>query len=102
MSTPPHTRTVPSPQIGWPGVIVVEGEEACCEEFVATLRRWRWKHLAVRGEETLPVPEGATVNDERRLPLPFAELGEKEGGVSAVAKRCRELGLGELFATLLR
>lgn len=82
-------------------MIVVEGEESSCEEFVSILRRWRWKHLAVRGEETLTVPKGATVNEERRLPLPFSELSEKEG-VSAVAKRCRELGLGELFATLLR
>ncbi|CAN0035536.1 unnamed protein product [Ectocarpus fasciculatus] len=37
--------------VGWPGVIVVEGEEGSCEDFVSTLRGWRWKHLAVRGEE---------------------------------------------------
>lgn len=88
-------------QVGWPGVIVVEGEEASCEGFVQELRRWRWKHLAVRGEERTQLPEGKTLDQERRLPLPLEELGEKEG-VSALAQRCREAGLGELFATLLR
>lgn len=82
-------------------MIVVEGEEASCEEFVGTLRGWRWKHLAVRGEETVPIPDGRTVEQERLLPLPLEELGEKEG-VSALAKRCREAGLGDLFSTLLR
>lgn len=89
------------PQVGWPGVIVVEGEETSCEDFVKTLRGWRWKHLAVRGEETVRVPGGSTVDEERLLPRHFEELGEKEG-VSALAQRCRDAGLGELFATLLR
>lgn len=87
--------------MGWPGVIVVEGEESNCEEFVSTLRGWRWKHLAVRGEEKSLLPDGRTLDQERLLPLPLEELGEKEG-VSALAKRCREGGLGELFSTLLR
>lgn len=88
--------------MGWPGVIVIEGEEANCEDFVSTLRGWRWKHLAVRGEEKSPLPGGRTLDQERLLPLPLEELGEKEGGVSALAKRCKEAGLGELFSTLLR
>lgn len=88
-------------KVGWPGVIVVEGEEGSCEDFVCTLRGWRWKHLAVRGEETMTVPGGRTLDQERLLPLPLEELGEKDG-VSALAKRCREAGLGELFSTLLR
>eukprot|EP00752_Nemacystus_decipiens_P011745 g10422.t1 len=88
-------------KVGWPGVIVVEGEESNCEDFVSTLRGWRWKHLAVRGEEKNLLPDGTTLDQERRLPLPLEELGEKEG-VSALAKRCREAGLGELFSTLLR
>lgn len=97
-----HQRHVVSEQqVGWPGVIVVEGEEASCESFVKTLRGWRWKHLAVRGEELVRVRDGFTVDEERRLPQPLQELGEKEG-VSALAKRCREAGLEELFSTLLR
>lgn len=88
-------------QVGWPGVIVVEGEETSCQDFVKTLRGWRWKHLSVRGEETIRILDAGSIDDARLLPLPLEELGEKEG-VSALAKRCREAGLGELFATLLR
>ncbi|CAM9696940.1 unnamed protein product [Ectocarpus sp. 13 AM-2016] len=88
-------------KVGWPGVIVVEGEEGSCEDFVSTLRGWRWKHLAVRGEEKVRVPNGRTLDQERRLPALLIELGEKEG-VSVLAKHCREAGLGELFSTLLR
>ncbi|CBN74926.1 conserved unknown protein [Ectocarpus siliculosus] len=88
-------------KVGWPGVIVVEGEEGSCEDFVSTLRGWRWKHLTVRGEEKVRVPNGRTLDQERRLPALLIELGEKEG-VSVLAKHCREAGLGELFSTLLR
>ncbi|CAM9786760.1 unnamed protein product [Ascophyllum nodosum] len=88
-------------KVGWPGVIVVEGHESSCQEFVKILRGWRWKHLAVRGEETLPVPREHSLDEQRLLPRPLEELGEKEG-VSAVAARCREAGLGDLFSTLLR
>ncbi|CAN0553146.1 unnamed protein product, partial [Ectocarpus sp. 8 AP-2014] len=69
--------------------------------FVSTLRGWRWKHLAVRGEEKVRVPSGRNLDQERRLPALLIELGEKEG-VSVLAKHCREAGLGELFSTLLR
>lgn len=82
-------------------MIVVEGEASACEEFVKILRTWRWKHLAVRGEESFPVPAGRTIDDERRLPPAMEELGEKDG-VSAVAQLCKDAGLGELFSTLLR
>lgn len=88
-------------QIGRPGVIVVEGDDEACEEFVKILRRWRWKHLAVRGEETVRLSSSETVDKKRLLPLPLEELGEKEG-VSALAKRCKEAGLEQLFSTLLR
>lgn len=88
-------------QVGWPGVIVVEGEESACEEFVRELRTWRWQHLAVRGEETTRVPDGRTIDDERRLPGAMEELGEKDG-VSKLAKICRNVGLGDLFSTFLR
>lgn len=88
-------------QVGWPGVIVVEGEEQACQEFVKTLRTWRWKHLAVRGEETLRIDKDRTLDQDRLLARPLEELGEKEG-VSALAQRCRSAGLGELFSTLLR
>lgn len=87
--------------MGWPGVIVVEGEESACEEFVRTLRTWRWKHLAVRGEEVSQVAEGQTIDQLRVLPRLVEELGEKEG-VSALAQRCKAAGLDALFATLIR
>lgn len=96
-----HTPSGQTDQVGWPGVIVVEGEESACEEFVKTLRMWRWKHLAVRGEETSQVTEGRNLDQERVLPLPLEELAEKEG-VSGLAQRCRAAGLADLFSTLLR
>jgi len=43
-------------KIGWPGVVVVEGPEACCREFVRCLQRLRWQQMAVRGEQVEQCP----------------------------------------------
>ncbi|CAM9419995.1 unnamed protein product [Phaeothamnion confervicola] len=43
-------------KIGWPGIIIIEGAEDDCRQFVAHLQRFRWKHMVVRGEETIQLP----------------------------------------------
>ena len=38
-------------QVGWPGVIIVEGEERNVAAYVEALSRLRWKHFVVRAEQ---------------------------------------------------
>ena len=38
-------------KIGWPGVVVVEGPEEGCKNYVSALQRLRWKQCVVRGEQ---------------------------------------------------
>mmetsp|Transcript_58298 Transcript_58298/g.117115 ORF Transcript_58298/g.117115 Transcript_58298/m.117115 type:complete len:290 (-) Transcript_58298:139-1008(-) len=101
---------------GWPGVIVVEGAEDDAEEYVRRLKRFKWQHLEVRGEETVNASSfeagimEATVSAQetpritmdtlRRLPLGFYELGDGPRALGDAGDRCREAGLGPLFDTL--
>uniref|UniRef100_A0A7S3Y146 Small nuclear ribonucleoprotein Prp3 C-terminal domain-containing protein n=1 Tax=Heterosigma akashiwo TaxID=2829 RepID=A0A7S3Y146_HETAK len=100
-------------KIGWPGIIILEGEEEGCEEFIRQIRRWQWQHLVVRGEETVDLPftvpsqpelaEGGPVGLDSFRALPtkeFVELPETE--VSTLATICRDAGLEELFRTALK
>ena len=87
-------------KIGWPGVILVEGEESGCRSFVDEIRRWRWQQLQVRGEEQVRIPHGDSLDGHRRLPSDFEELGEDE--MSALARNCREAGLEGLFLTCMK
>lgn len=44
-------------KVGYPGVLILEGESEAVEEYVALLRSQRWKAMAVRGGQqvrTLP------------------------------------------------
>jgi acylphosphatase len=54
-------------KIGWPGVVVVEGEDCNVQEYVRSLQRLRWQHMVVRGEELLEVEEGKGIDDYRAL-----------------------------------
>ncbi|CAM9751052.1 unnamed protein product [Chrysoparadoxa australica] len=83
-------------KIGWPGVIVIEGEESDCTEYVRRLMRWRWKQLVVRGEEQHVLPAGEDLNEHRRLPQKMTELGEKE--MSLLGQLCKEAGVREALA----
>ena len=44
-------------KIGWPGVIVIEGDENACQEYVRYVSSLRWKQLTVRGEEVYEMKE---------------------------------------------
>ncbi|EER19386.1 hypothetical protein Pmar_PMAR012362 [Perkinsus marinus ATCC 50983] len=86
---------------GYPGVIILEGDEQDCAEYVNLINRLRWMYLAVRGEEQIPVPEGKSVDDLRAFPKDeFIEYGPDQ--MSDIAARCREYGLEELFLTCMK
>ena len=55
-------------KIGWPGVILVEGPEWGCQEYVSRMQHLRWKHFVVRGEEVVRGRPGQTVDAMRKAP----------------------------------
>ena len=87
-------------KIGWPGVIVVEGPESGCQEYVSRLQHLRWKYLVVRGEMVERGAPGTDLDALRKLPRGFQELGQD--GMSELARRCREAGLEQLFLTSMK
>ncbi|KAL7540571.1 hypothetical protein ACHAXR_012541 [Thalassiosira sp. AJA248-18] len=87
-------------KIGWPGVILIEGNESDCQMFVDEIKRWRWQQLQVRGEDQLTIPEGESLDSYRQLPLKFVELGEDD--MSLLASNCRDAGLENLFLTCMK
>merc|ERR1712110_1233591 len=87
-------------KIGWPGVIVVEGDERNVRVYVDALSRLRWKHFVVRGEQTVEGRPGQHIDDLRALPMGFEEFGTN--GMSEFAARCRHCGLEELFMTCMK
>lgn len=86
-------------KIGWPGVIIVEGEECDCIAYVDAIRTMRWQHLVVRGEEQVPVTSIDELEEARVLPKKMHEIGDK---MSDIAELCKEAGLEELFLTSMK
>ena len=80
-------------KIGWPGVIICEGDEADCQEYVQRLQRLRWKQLVVRGEQQVAITDGSSIDQERQLPWGFEEFGADK--MSELASRCRDCGVEE-------
>ena len=87
-------------KIGWPGVVIVEGPEACVKEYVRRLQHLRWKQMIVRGEQIEEGVLGQTVDDLRKIPPAFREF--PTDGMSDIARACRECGLEELFLTTMK
>lgn len=88
-------------KIGWPGVIVIEGDEFGCQQFVNEIKSMRWKHLSVRAEEQSEISRGETdIDPYRKLPKRFEELGEDD--MSILACRCRDAGLEHLFLLCMK
>jgi len=87
-------------KFGWPGVVVVEGEEGQVAAYVRLLQTLRWKEIRVRGEERVVCREGEGMDDLRRLHRGFEELEARE--LSVLARHMREAGLEELFGTLMK
>ncbi|KAF8821486.1 putative RWD domain-containing protein 2B [Cardiosporidium cionae] len=87
-------------KIGYPGVIIVEGPEHGCYEYVNRLQRLRWKHFVCRGEDIQRGTADETVDSMRKLPRGFLELGPD--GMGKLADACRMAGLEELFLTCMK
>jgi Protein of unknown function (DUF1115) len=84
-------------KIGWPGVIIIEGEQHCCHAFYDRIRRWAWQYLVLRGEmrEELSVDDDF---DSRRKFATFLEVDD----MSLLAAQCRDVGLESLFLTSMK
>ncbi|OQS02351.1 YSHH motif [Thraustotheca clavata] len=80
-------------KIGWPGVIIAEGQEPCVVEYVRRLQHLRWKQMVVRGEQV-----ESNSNAPRLLPVPFTELRD----MSVLAQECKQAGVSELFLTTMK
>mmetsp|Transcript_1151 Transcript_1151/g.3111 ORF Transcript_1151/g.3111 Transcript_1151/m.3111 type:complete len:458 (-) Transcript_1151:91-1464(-) len=87
-------------KIGWPGIIIFEGEEEDCISFVDEIRGMRWQHLVVRGEQKIPVEDRSKLESIRVFPNEMVELGE--GQMSELAEICRGAGLNDLFLTSMK
>ncbi|KAF4686528.1 hypothetical protein FOZ63_008664, partial [Perkinsus olseni] len=87
-------------KIGFPGCIVVEGDERDVTDYVNMVSKLNWRYMAVRGDEQIPIPPGKELDDLRKLPIEFHEYGKDE--FNAVAERCREAGLEDLFLTCMQ
>ncbi|KAJ1613772.1 YSHH motif-containing protein [Cryptosporidium canis] len=95
-------------KIGYPGIIIVEGPEECCLEYIRRLQRLRWKHFIVRGEiiqdisldqkSLLKLKEA--INSLRVLPSTMIEL--PADGMKVLAKICEDLGIKDLFLTTMK
>ncbi|TMW68603.1 hypothetical protein Poli38472_006071 [Pythium oligandrum] len=84
-------------KIGWPGVVIVEGDEDAAQEYVRRLQHLRWKQMVVRGEQT---ESGESIEAMRRLPRGFTEF--PENGMSDAASLCREVGVEDLFLSVMK
>jgi len=87
-------------KIGWPGLILVEGDEEACQVYVQHLQRLRWKQLTVRGEQQEKGLPGQSLDDLRSLPKQFVEFGTD--GMSDFSQACRNFGLEALLLAGLK
>ena len=87
-------------KIGWPGVIVVEGPESGCVQYVAALTRLRWKQIVVRGEETIPGTADDSIDDMRLIPRGMREFGPND--MSEMAAACKSCGCEALFLSAIK
>lgn len=84
-------------KIGWPGIVIVEGAESDCQEYVRRLQHLRWRQMVVRGEQT---QQGETMDAMRTMPKGFQEF--PTNGMSSLAAACGAAGVTELFLTTMK
>ncbi|KAL3678670.1 hypothetical protein R1sor_021626 [Riccia sorocarpa] len=71
---------------GFPGVLIFEGEAKNAAEYLRRIKRLKWQHLQVRGQEEESVASGEDLDSHRRFPLGIKEL--PESGMSELAEIC--------------
>jgi hypothetical protein len=84
-------------KIGWPGLVIIEGDGLSCQQFYDRIRRWQWQYLVLRGEMREELSANEQV-DSRRKFSSFLEVDD----MSLVAAHCREVGLESLFLTSMK
>ena len=83
-------------KVGWPGLIIIEGNEEDCIAFYDEIRPMSWQYLVVRGEQQEVLRQG-TIDAGRKFQS-FEEVDD----MSIVAQHCREVGLEALFRTSMK
>jgi hypothetical protein len=86
----------PSLPLTTQGAVVVEGDEGAVREYLRRVRALGWQGMQVRREERAAA--GAWAFADAR----FAELPDTPAGLSELSVLCRDAGLGDLFASLLK
>lgn len=81
---------------GFPGIIIIEGLEESCLEFVKRIQRLRWQHMVVRGEQ-IEEFEGS-IDEFVSLPKPIFECTS----LSDLGQRCKDAGIHDLFMTTMK
>ena len=85
-------------KIGNHGLILVEGNEPACVQFVAYVTSMRWKFIVVRGEQQLDIVDNLLdMNKMRVFPLPLIETTE----TNLVKQCCEQNQLVDLWNTYL-
>ena len=87
-------------KIGWPGIILIEGNEVDCIMYVEEIKKLRWQYLVVRGEQQVELESESQLNQKRKLPNVFRELAENQ--MSDLATLCKDSGLEDLFLTSMK
>ena len=86
-------------KVGKPGIIVIEGAEAGCQQYCSMLQDRGWKYQTVQGEQQQEATPGESLDDLRLLPSTFEVLGEDK--LSELSQLCRDAGLADFFFTSL-
>jgi len=81
-------------------LIICEGPERSCQEYISRLQALRWKHFVVRGEQVVDIGEHETVESHCVLPRGFIELADNE--MKVAAEMCKSAGLEDLFMTAMK
>ena len=87
-------------KIGWPGIVIIEGDESHCQEYVSRLQHLRWKQMVVRGEQVEEINESQSIDTLRKIPLAFREF--PTDGMSELATACREADVEDLFLATMK